>query len=66
MTTYNVAVINPRTAEERAISITLTDEQVTAAKSSKCEQTYIQGVAWADIPAGFMPIGNGVLPAILQ
>jgi hypothetical protein len=63
---YEVALVNPKTNEEKKIVVTLSHEQAEGAKVSPCLQTYVQGVAWADIPDGFMPIGGGVRPVPLQ
>ena len=63
---FSVALVNPKTNEQRTITVSLSPEQIAAAKSSPCEQTYVQGVARPDIPDGFMPLGNGVRRVTLQ
>jgi hypothetical protein len=63
---YEVGIVNPRTGEERKILAELSLEQVDAAKSSPCFQSFVQNVARADIPDGFMPMGNGVKAVTLQ
>jgi hypothetical protein len=63
---YEVAIINPKTNEERKILAELSPDQAEAAKASPCFQSFVQSIVRADIPAGFMPIGNGVNPVTLQ
>jgi hypothetical protein len=63
---YEVALVNPKTNEQKNIVVTLSLEQAEGAKASPCLQTYVQGVAWVDIPEDFMPMGNGVRPVPLQ
>jgi len=57
---YEVAIINPRTSEERKIIAELSIDQVEAAKASPCFQSFIQNIVRPDIPNGFMAVGNGV------
>lgn len=59
---YEVAIVNPRTNEQRNVFVTLSADQVDAAKASPCEQSFVQRLASSEIPAGFLPIGNGVRP----
>jgi hypothetical protein len=63
---YEVALVNPKTNEEKKIVVELSPEQAEAAKASPWLQTYVQGLAWVNIPDGFMPIGGGVRPVTLQ
>jgi hypothetical protein len=65
-TAYEVAIINPKTGAERKILAELSIEQVEAAKASPCFQRFVQSLVRANIPAGFMPLGNGVKPVTLQ
>jgi hypothetical protein len=63
MTPYHVRVVNPKTSEERTLTV-LADQ--AAAEASPCPQSFVQKIARSDIPAGFMPIGNGVRPVVKQ
>ena len=63
---YEVAIINPRTNEERKIIAELSTDQLAAAEASPCFQSFVHSLVRADIPAEFMPIGNGVKPVTLQ
>jgi hypothetical protein len=60
---YEVRLVNPRTSEEKTVTV-FADR--TAAEAAPCFQTFVQAAARPDIPAGFMPIGNGVRPAALS
>ena len=59
---FEVAIVNPRTSEQRKILAELSAEQVAAAKASPCFQTFVQNIVRPDIPDGFMPIGNSTAP----
>ena len=63
---FEVAIVNPRTSEQRKILAELSAEQVAAAKASPCFQTFVQNIVRPDIPDGFMPIGNGAKAVTLQ
>jgi hypothetical protein len=63
---YQVAVVNPRTSEERKIVVSLSPEQVDAVNALTCWQEYVQALAKPDMPAGFLALGNGVRPVTLQ
>jgi hypothetical protein len=63
---YEVAIINPKTNEERKILAKLSIEQVVAADASPCFQTFVHNIVRPDIPPGFMPVGRGVKPVVLQ
>ena len=63
---YEVAIINPKTSEQRKIPVELSLDQVEAAKASPCFQSFVQTLARPDIPDGFMFAGNGVRPVTLQ
>jgi hypothetical protein len=60
---YEVRLVNPKTNEERTVTV-FADR--TAAEGSPCLHTYVQTIARPDIPAGFMPISNGVRPVVLS
>jgi hypothetical protein len=57
MTPYYVRLVNPKTSEERTITV-LADAE--AAEAAPCLHTYIQAIGRPEIPDGFMPIGCGV------
>lgn len=61
--TYEVALVNPKTGAQATMTVFADKGQ---AEASPCLQTYVQQIARPEIPAGFMPIGNGVKPATLQ
>jgi hypothetical protein len=63
---YEVALVNPKTSEQKTIVVELSTDQASAAKSSPCLNSFVQAIAWPDIPAGFLPVGNGVRPVTLQ
>lgn len=63
---YEVAIINPKTNEERKILAELSINQVDAANASICFQSFVQSLVRAAIPEGFMPMGNGVKAVTLQ
>jgi hypothetical protein len=63
---YEVALVNPKTSEQKKIIVALSPEQVADAKAAACLQTFIQGIARLEIPDGFMPAGNGVRAVTLQ
>lgn len=63
---YEVAIVNPITSEERKVLAQLSLAQVEAAKASACFQSFVQNIVRAEIPNGFMPIGNGVKSVTLQ
>ncbi len=66
MSSFEVWLVNPKTNEERKIIAKIPMDQVVAADASPSFQSFIHNFMRADIPAGFMPIGNGVKPIILQ
>jgi hypothetical protein len=66
MSSYEVSLVNPKTSEERKIIATIPMDQVVTADASPCFQSFIHNIVRAEIPAGFMPLGNGVKPIILQ
>jgi hypothetical protein len=63
---YEVAIINPKTNEERTILAELSVDQADAARASVCLQSFVQNIIRPDIPSGFMPLGNGVKAVTLQ
>jgi len=63
---YEVAIINPKTNEERKIFAELSLEQVKAAKASPCFQTFVQNIVRPVMPEGFMALGGGVKAVTLQ
>jgi hypothetical protein len=63
---YQVAIINPRTNEQRKILVELSAERAEAAKASPCFQAFVQNIVRPDIPDGFMPLGGGVKAVTLQ
>ena len=63
---YHVEVVNPKTNEQRILTVELSTEQAAAVKSSACEMSFVQDIARPAIPDGFMPIGNRVWPATLN
>jgi hypothetical protein len=63
---YEVALVNPSTSEQRKILVELSRQQAADAKAAPCLQAFVQAIARPEIPAGFMPLGNGVRPVTLQ
>jgi hypothetical protein len=63
---FNVALVNPRTGEQRTILIELSQQQAADAKGAPCLQSFVQAKARAAFPDGFMPLGNGVAAVTLQ
>jgi hypothetical protein len=59
MTPYHVRLVNPRTSEERTMTVLANS---VAAEAAPCFHTYVQEIARPDIPDGFIPIGSGVRP----
>jgi hypothetical protein len=59
---YAVRLVNPKTNREKTIVV---DADEALANASPCLQTYVQDIARPEMPAGFMPCGNGVR-ALLQ
>jgi hypothetical protein len=59
---YEIAIVNPRTNEERKILAELSLDEVDAAKASPCFQSFVHNIVRPDIPDGFLPLGNGVRP----
>jgi hypothetical protein len=57
---YEVDVVNPKTNEERTLTVEVTAEQNTAARISTDWMREVQLLA--EIPDGFMPIGGRVRP----
>ena len=61
---YQIDVINPKTNEERTITVELSSEQNVAARIGL---DWMQKVwSFASLPAGFMPIGNRTRPLPLM
>jgi hypothetical protein len=60
---YEVRLVNPRTSEEKTVTV-FADR--TAAQAAPCFQTFVQTIARPDIPSGFIPIGGGVRPVTKQ
>lgn len=60
---YLVDVVNPRTNEERTITVSLTELERARAKRSPCWMSAVQALARPSMPDGFMPIGNRVRAA---
>lgn len=60
---YLVDVVNPRTNEERTITVSLTELERARAKRSPCWMSAVQDLARPSIPKNFMPIGNRVRAA---
>ncbi|OPH83032.1 hypothetical protein [Nitrobacter vulgaris] len=54
---YEVRCVNPRTNEERSITV-----KADPPAAGVCIQTYAQKLAKPILPAGYLPIGNGVRP----
>jgi hypothetical protein len=63
---YEVALVNPKTSEQKKIIVALSPEQAADAKAAACLQSFIQGIARPEIPDGFMSAGNGVRAVTLQ
>jgi len=63
---YEILLVNPRTNEERKLTVELSPEQAKVAKEVEWSAAYVQALARPDIPPGYMPIGNGVRAATLQ
>jgi hypothetical protein len=57
MADYLVEVVNPRTSEERQVTVSVTELQLARAKRSIDWREAIQDLARPLIPAGFMPMG---------
>ena len=64
--TFEVNVINPKTAEQRVVLVTLSRDQFDGLNASACQQSFVQSLAASEIPFGFMPLGNGVRTVTLQ
>jgi hypothetical protein len=60
MAEYLVEVVNPRTSEERHVTVFVTELQLRRAKRSSDWRQSIQDIARPVIPKGFMPIGGRV------
>ena len=58
---YEVRLVNPKSNAEQTITVS-----ADPPADGVCLQTHVQAIARPDIPAGFMPIGNGVRPALVQ
>jgi hypothetical protein len=63
---YQVEIVNPKTNEQKKITVELSPEQADAAKASPCKMVFIQDLARPNMPDGFMPIGGRVNPVTLQ
>lgn len=61
---YELDVVNPKTNEEKKITVELTPEQRAMATAIPIEQVYLQ--ARQNMPEGFMPIGGRVRSVTLQ
>lgn len=60
MIEYQVDVVDPKTNEERQVTVSVTPLQRARAKRSSDWMRAIQDLARPLIPAGFLPIGNRV------
>ncbi|MET4345509.1 hypothetical protein [Bradyrhizobium sp. RT9a] len=60
MIEYQIDLVDPKTNEERQITVSVTPLQRTQAKCSSDWMRAIQELARPLIPAGFLPIGNRV------
>ncbi|MDH2400780.1 hypothetical protein QCM77_12625 [Bradyrhizobium sp. SSUT18] len=57
---YEIDLIDPKTNEERQITVSVTPQQRAQALCSSDWMRVIQDIARPLIPAGFLPIGNRV------
>ncbi|MCK1671237.1 hypothetical protein [Bradyrhizobium sp. 150] len=57
---YEIDVVDPKTNEERQITVSVTPEERARAKCSSDWMRVIQDLARPLIPVGFLPIGNRV------
>ncbi|WLA53193.1 hypothetical protein [Bradyrhizobium diazoefficiens] len=60
MADYLVEIVNPKTNEERQVTVSVTELQLARAKRSQDWMAAIQDLARPLIPAGYMPIGRRV------
>lgn len=59
---FELALVNPRTSEDRTIVVDLTAEQVSQARESEDPAAWVWTFAKPQFPPGFMAVGNGVCP----
>jgi hypothetical protein len=57
---YEVDLVNPKTNEETAVTVSISELQRARAKQSLDWMATVQDMARPLMPAGFMPIGMGV------
>lgn len=60
---YHVDIVNPKTNEERTMTVALTELERARAKRSPCWMSAVQNLARPTMPEEFMPIGNRVRAA---
>lgn len=58
--TYEVGLVNPKTSEETAVMVSITELQRARAKRGPDWMTSVMDLARPLMPAGFMPIGGRV------
>jgi hypothetical protein len=59
---YTIGLVNPKTSEERIVTVELSDAQVKAAHASPDWMMYVQHRA--HVPKGFMFLGCAVKPVL--
>jgi hypothetical protein len=57
---YTIGLVNPKTFEERIVTVELSDAQVKAAHASPDWMMYVQDRARPKLPKNFMPICSAV------
>lgn len=63
---YEVALVNPKTNEERKIVVVMSAHEHNAASASSDFNSHIMNKIRPLVPVGFLMIGNAVRPVTLQ